>query len=133
MIYPDSTEHAALISGLRGLADYLESTRKYRPPAIPPCTCPGERRPGGNARRNRRHRRGELDVIARETPGGHYIATRSFGPVEYRAVAIPRSKESDATRASKANVPSSRFGWRGDHGRFGGRDPRGPDHRNPPG
>ena len=30
------------------------------------------------------------------TPGGHYVAARSFGPVEYRAVAIPRSDNDES-------------------------------------
>jgi hypothetical protein len=34
-----------------------------------------------------------LGVTARKTPCGHYVATRSFGPVEYRAVAIPRGDD----------------------------------------
>lgn len=94
MIYPDSTEHAALISGLRGLADYLESNPEVPAPSYPtvymfPDGGWAEMRAEIDAIAAR------LDVIARETPGGHYIATRSFGPVEYRAVAIPRSNDSD--------------------------------------
>ena len=29
------------------------------------------------------------------TVGGHYVATRSFGPVEYRAVAIPAGENKE--------------------------------------
>jgi hypothetical protein len=35
-----------------------------------------------------------LGVTASETCG-HYVATRSFGPVEYRAVAIPQAPRND--------------------------------------
>jgi len=86
--YADTAERAALIGGLRALADYLESN-----PEVPaPCysdmlTFPGD----GDCR----GMRAEIDAIAmrlgvspRETGGGHYVAARSFGPVEYRAVAI---------------------------------------------
>jgi hypothetical protein len=88
MTYADITERTALISGLRALADYLESNPEIPAPsysdvvAFPPDSeCPTVR--------------AEIDAIAarlgvsaRETSGGHYVATRSFGPVEYRAVAI---------------------------------------------
>ncbi len=88
MTYADSTERAALIGGLRALADYLESNPKVPAPSYsdvftfpPDGDCAGMR--------------AEIDAIAerigtkaRETVRGHYVATRSFGPVEYRAVAI---------------------------------------------
>ena len=90
MTYANATERQALIFGLRALADYLESNPYVPAPgysdvlAFPPDgDCAGMR--------------AEIDVIAerigveaRETVRGHYVATRSFGPVEYRAVAICR-------------------------------------------
>jgi hypothetical protein len=90
MTYADSTERAAFISGLRALADYLESN-----PAVPAPiystvhTFP----PDGDwaaMRADIDAIAAPLGVIAYRTAGGHYVATRSFGPVEYRAVAIPR-------------------------------------------
>jgi hypothetical protein len=95
MTYADSTERTALINGLRGMADYLESNPEVPAPiytdmlTFPPngewaemCT--------------------EIDAIAARlgvTAGdiyGHYVAFRYFGPVEYRAVAIPpRNDESE--------------------------------------
>jgi len=88
MTYANATERQALISGLRELADYLESNPDVPTPgysdvlAFPP---------GGDCA----GMRAEIDAIAerigtkaRETVRGHYVATRSFGPVEYRAVAI---------------------------------------------
>lgn len=89
MTYAEPTERAALIRGLRAIADYLESnpevpassyTSVY---AFPPDSdCP--------------RMRAEIDVIATRlgteaheaAEGRHYLATRSFGPVEYRALAI---------------------------------------------
>ena len=84
-----------LFSGLRGLADYLESNPEMPTPiystvyAFPPAgdwagMC------------------AEIDAIAARmgvtacvTGGGHYVAARSFGPVEYRAVAIPPGSDSE--------------------------------------
>ena len=46
-------------------------------------------------------RRAEIDVIAErigeapETVCGHYVVWRFFGPVQYRAVAIPRDNDAD--------------------------------------
>jgi hypothetical protein len=88
MTYADPARRAALIKGFRALADYLESNPGVPAPnyadvyAFPPDgDCAGTR--------------AEIDVIAArlgarayETAGGHYEATRSFGPVQYAAVAI---------------------------------------------
>jgi hypothetical protein len=90
MTYADSTERAALINGFRGLADYLESNPEVPAPAYPTVhTFPpdgdwAEMRAAIDATAVR------LGVTARKTGCGHYVATRSFGPVVYRAVAIPR-------------------------------------------
>jgi hypothetical protein len=90
MTYSDPTERAAFIGGLRALADYLRSNPEVPAPIYSTVhTFP----PDGNWT----GMRAEIDaiaaplgVIAHLTGGGHYVATRSFGPVEYRAVAIPR-------------------------------------------
>jgi len=99
MTYADPAERAALIQGLRALADYLESNAdvpatSYAPVyAFPPDgECAGMR--------------AEIDSIAallgvkaRETAdGSHYTALRSFGPVEYRAVAICRHHHHDTSK-----------------------------------
>jgi hypothetical protein len=89
MTYADSTKRAALIAGLRDLADYLESSPEVPAPVYSDVlTFPPDGEWAGM--------RTEIDVIAahmgvpaRLTSGGHYIAARSFGPVGYRAVAIP--------------------------------------------
>jgi hypothetical protein len=86
--YADPERRAALIDGLRALATYLESNPGvpvsshvdvYAFPPDDDCAA----------------MRAEIDLIAArlrarayETPGGHYDATRSFGPVQYTAAAI---------------------------------------------
>lgn len=89
MTFADTTERSQLISGLRGLADYLESVPEVPAPAYStvyafPSACDW---PGMCAEIDAAAAR--MGVTARMTGGGHYVATRSFGPVEYRAVAIP--------------------------------------------
>ena len=89
MTYSDPTERAELIGGLRALADYLESNPEVPAPGYSTVyTFP----PDGDWPAMR----AEIDAVAawlgvipRETPGGHYVAVRMFGPIEYRAVAIP--------------------------------------------
>ena len=96
MTYADPTERAALIGGLRALADYLESNPEVPTPIYSTVhTFP----PDGDWA----VMRAEIDaiatplgVIAYRSAGGHYVATRSFGPVEYRAVAIPRRDDAES-------------------------------------
>jgi hypothetical protein len=89
MTYADSTERVAFISGLRGLADYLESNPEVPAPifseshVFPPDGDWAEMRAEIDAIAAR------LGVAARQDGAGHYVASRSFGPVQYRAVAIP--------------------------------------------
>jgi hypothetical protein len=88
MTYADSTERAELIRGFRGLADYLESN-----PEVPaPIYSTVHAFPVGDwavMRAEIEAIAAFLGVSADMTCGGHYVAARSFGPVEYRAVAIP--------------------------------------------
>lgn len=95
MTYADSTERAKLIGGLRSLADYLESNPEVPAPGystvhtFPPDGEWAEMRAEIDATAAR------LGVIAHLVGCGHYVATRYFGPVEYRSVAIPRKSGSD--------------------------------------
>jgi len=95
MNHADSTERAALISGLRALADYLESNPEVPAPAyavvykFPPTGDWAQMRAEIDATAAR------LGVNAHLTAGGHYVAVRLFGPVEYRAVAIPRKNDNE--------------------------------------
>lgn len=88
--YASIEQRGRLITGLRGLAEFLESTPEAPAPRYADVLIFP---PDGTDTQQR----AEIDAIAtrigtqtRETIGGHYIAVRRFGPVEYRAVAIPR-------------------------------------------
>jgi hypothetical protein len=95
MTYADSIEHAAFISGLRRLVEYLESN-----PEIPvPIYCTVHTFPPAG---DWPTMCAEIDAIAARlgvattvTPGGHYVAVKCFGPLEYHAVAIPRYDDSE--------------------------------------
>jgi hypothetical protein len=96
MTYSDPTERTALIGGLRALADYLESNPEVPAPIY--ATVHAFPTDGDWA-----VMRAEIDaiaaplgVIAHRTAGGHYVAARSFGPVEYRAVVIPRRDDNES-------------------------------------
>jgi hypothetical protein len=99
MIYhANSTERERLIAGLRQLADFFDQN-----PDVPaPRNAEVIVLP---ARRSNTEMFAEIDMIARQigatassagSPAGHYSAARDFGPVRYRAVAIPtRDDESN--------------------------------------
>jgi hypothetical protein len=92
MIYhANSEERIRLIAGLRQLADFLDQN-----PDVPaPRHADVHVFP---ARASNAEMFAEIDAIARrigatasdaDCPAGHYSADRDFGPVHYRAVAIP--------------------------------------------
>jgi hypothetical protein len=95
MTYADSTERAALIGGLRTLADYLESSPEVPAPAYPTVHAFPPDGDWAEMRAEIDAIAARLGVTAHQTGGGHYVATRSFGPIEYRAVAIPPKSDSD--------------------------------------
>lgn len=90
MTYADPIQRQELIAGLRALADFLESSPDVPAPpsadmfVFPPCVSDTEKRR-------------EIDMIATHIGSDaenssvrrHYTTSRKFGPVEYRAVAIP--------------------------------------------
>jgi hypothetical protein len=93
MSYANSDERVRLIAGLRELADFLDRNPQIPAPrrsdllVFPPAGSDAEMF-------------AEIDVIAGrmgtaassdDSPVGHYSAARDFGPVQYRAVAIPHS------------------------------------------
>jgi len=95
--YADSRERAALIAGLRELAEFLDRDPQVPAPrytdllVFPPTGSDAEMF-------------AEIDVIAgqvgvtasdADSPAGHYSAVRCFGPVHYRAVAIPHAAHDD--------------------------------------
>lgn len=91
--YADDKQRIRLIAGLRDLADYLEQNLRVPvPPRADILVFPAE---ASDAEMF-----AEIDTIAEmigstasdtDSPHGHYSAVRNFGPVQYRAVAIPHS------------------------------------------
>lgn len=91
--YANSEERERLIAGLRELADFLDRNAQVPAPRYADLLVFPAR--GADAEMF-----AEVDVIAEQvgvtaaqndTPDGHYIAYRDFGPVQYRAVAIPHT------------------------------------------
>lgn len=96
MSYADTTERQAFIAGLRKLAEFLEINPRVPVPeygaeilVFPPSSPDDEKRR-------------EIDLVAfligsgtATSCGGHYSASRRFGPVGYRAVAIPASETTE--------------------------------------
>jgi hypothetical protein len=96
MTYANATERQALISGLRELTDFLESNPEVPAPkytdvlVFPPHASDTEDR-------------NEIDVIASRigsrieisSTHHHYVTSRQFGPVGYRAVAIPSNENKE--------------------------------------
>jgi hypothetical protein len=89
--YANSEQRAGLIAGLRDLAEFLDQNPQVPAPpytdllVFPPTGTDAEMF-------------AEIDVIAGQigttasdddNPADHYRASRYFGPVQYRAVAIP--------------------------------------------
>jgi hypothetical protein len=96
--YANSEQRAALIAGLRDLADFLDQNQRTPAPCrtdllvFPPEASDAEMF-------------AEIDVIAERigttasnvgSPACHYSAVRDFGPVQYRAVAIPSARRDDS-------------------------------------
>ena len=99
--YANPEERARVIAGLRDLADFLDRHPQVPAPLFTDLLVFP---PSGNDAEMFT----EIDVIAArigttasdaDSPAGHYSAVRDFGPVQYRAVAIPHSarRESEGT------------------------------------
>jgi hypothetical protein len=89
MTYAEPYERFALIKGFRTLADYLEANPDVPAPSYADVhVFP----PNGECAVIRAEIDGIAELLSREAyetaSRQHYIVTRSFGPVEYRAVAI---------------------------------------------
>jgi hypothetical protein len=91
--YPSPEHRGRLVAGLRALAEFIESCPDVPAPwsagvmVFPPDGSDAEKR-------------AEIDAIAdligaqgHFAHGGHYAVSRQFGPVEYRAVAIPHDND----------------------------------------
>jgi hypothetical protein len=102
-------DRAALVAGLRALADFLEAN-----PAVPvPASCHREDITFFPAGDTDDERRAAVDLIAcalgapAADPGGHghYGAERAFGPVVYKALMISTAARTRAdARDSYADV-----------------------------
>ena len=101
--YANSEERTALIAGLRNLAEFLDQNPRIPAPrrtdllVFPPSGSDAEKF-------------AEIDVIAGQigttasdagSPAGHYSAVRDFGPVQYRAIAIPCSARKNETEGGE--------------------------------
>ena len=95
MNHPDSAARAAIVSGFRALADYLESNPEVPAPAYPVIHTFPVARDWLKMRAEIDATAARLGVNAHLTGGGHYVATRFFGPVEYQAVAIPPKNDNE--------------------------------------
>lgn len=102
-----AADRAAWVAGLRDLADYLAAHPDVPVPSAHHTQSfhvfPDQ---GGEA-----ERRAEVDRVAAvlgtqaaESHGGHYKAARSFGPVEYLAVVIPRPGQVEDSAAVTPEV-----------------------------
>ncbi len=98
--YANDEERVRIIAGLRDLAEFLDQNPQVPAPiyadvlVFPPSGSDEEMF-------------AEIDVIAERTgvtpsadePSGHYRAVRYFGPVQYRAVAIPNARRDEDEEA----------------------------------
>jgi hypothetical protein len=101
--YTDDQERARLIAGLCDLAEFLDRNPQVPAPHYPDLLVFPSR--GTDAEIF-----AEVDAIAEQigvtasqndTPDGHYIASRYFGPVQYRAVAIPQAARNDRNKEAE--------------------------------
>jgi hypothetical protein len=95
VLYPSPEQRARFVAGLRAFAEFIES----RPDVPVPWSADALVFPLGGSDTEKR---AEIDAIAERigaeshyTQGGHYTVSRRFGPVEYRAVAIPHDNDND--------------------------------------
>lgn len=87
--YASPDERDRLIDGLRALAEFLQDHTDVPAPrwadvlVFPPDGTDEEERAEIDAIASR------IGTATSESPGGHYSACLAFGPVAYRAIAIP--------------------------------------------
>ena len=97
--HANSQERGRFTAGLRELADFLDQNPQVPAPwRADVLVFPAD---GTDAEMF-----AEIDAVAEQigvtatdadSPRGHYSAVRDFGPVQYRAVAIPHSARDDGT------------------------------------
>jgi hypothetical protein len=102
-----AADRAAWVAGLRDLADFLAG---HPDVPVPPAYCRKGLTvfPEGGSDDDRRaevdRAAGVLGVTAGETHGGHYQASRTFGPVEFAVVVIPREGRAGTAAAGMAEA-----------------------------
>lgn len=87
--YANTSERTQLIAGLRDLAEFLEQNEIVPAPRWIDVMVFPERGADAAKRWEIDRVAALIDTVARESMAGQYVASRNFGPVEYRAIAIP--------------------------------------------
>jgi hypothetical protein len=93
----NSTGRDAFISGLRAVAAYLQATPYAPIPGYSPLYVFPQKGDWAEKCAEIEAIASLLGVTAHLVHGGHYVANRHFGPVEYRAVAIPPKAEDEGS------------------------------------
>jgi hypothetical protein len=91
--YATTTERHELIAGLRALAEFPEDHEGIPVPKWTEVMVFPNVVTDNDKRREIDRIAAMISAISQEGITGHYKATREFGPVEYRAVAIPAKQE----------------------------------------
>ena len=91
--YADDSERARLIAGFRALAPFWKISQTYPHRDGYPFWSSRPMAQTGKAVGNRPHRRAHRNrTSGRHRGRQHYTVSACFGPVEYRAVAIPQKE-----------------------------------------
>jgi len=101
--YADNQERARLIAGLRDLAEFLDRNPQVPAPRYADLLVFPPRGTDAEMFAEVDTIAGQIGVTAtqNDTPDRHYIASRYFGPVQYRAVAIPQAARNDRNEEAK--------------------------------
>ena len=115
LIPGDLLTRAKVITGLRQLADYLDTH-----PGVPVDTYGWDLNIYTDRDDSDTAAQAEVDQIAavlgaqvtdNTGRGGHYIAARTFGLITYRAVHIPEARMASTRRSCPTGTAWPRMGW----------------------
>jgi hypothetical protein len=90
--YASTAERVELIAGLRALAKFLEENEDVPAPRTAEVFVFPEDNTDSEQRMEIDNIASRIGVIPSKGASGHYKALRKFGPVEYRAIAIPKER-----------------------------------------
>jgi hypothetical protein len=93
--YASIAERVELIAGLRALAKFLEENEEVPAPRTAEVFVFPEDSTDDEQREEIDNIATRIGAIPSKGAGGHYKALRKFGPVEYRAVAIPAKSDEE--------------------------------------